>query len=348
MPPETSAREAREFCRWVLPRVSRTFAINIEWLDPGMRESVRTAYLLCRAADALEDSWPDSPSGIRARFHEFLAALDGDAAAAARLAEGARARADGAEDLGLLAHLPLLLGNLATLSGADQAILRRGVRVMAEGMSRYASRAAERGDAASYLDDTAELRDYCFVVAGCVGVLLTELIHARRAGEPEEVRRRRLELAPRVGEALQLTNILLDWPADVRRGRSYLPASWLAEHGLTVADLSRPDRPQLRALALRLESLAHAALDQVADYMDTIPRRHLRYRLFCLWPALWARASLRLVHGAPEFPAAATRPKLSRRQLWNRAACSLPVVFSHRGVRAILAQDAPRPARRTD
>jgi farnesyl-diphosphate farnesyltransferase len=168
-------------------------------------------------------------------------------------------------------------------------------------------------------------------------------VHARRPAEQTALRARRLELSPRVGEALQLTNILLDWPTDVRHGRSYLPASWLSELGLTVADLTRTDRPELRELALRLEGLAHAALDQVADYLDTIPRRHLRYRLFCLWPALWARASLRLVHGAPEFPAAAGRPRLSRSQLWGSAARSLLFVNSHRGVRRMLAEDAPPP-----
>lgn len=348
MPPENNVREARKFCRWVLPRVSRTFAINIEWLDPGMRESVRTAYLLCRAADALEDSWPDSPTGIRARFHEFLAALDGDEARAASLAQGAAARASGKEDLGLIAHLPLLLTNLASLPPADQPILRRAVRIMAEGMSHYAARAAERGTLVSYLDDEAELHDYCWVVAGCVGVMLTELVHARRTGEDAALRSRRIELSPRVGEALQLTNILLDWPTDVRCGRSYLPATWLAEFGLSVADLTRPDCAELRELARRLEGLAHAALDQVADYLDTIPRRHLRYRLFCLWPALWARASLRLVHGAPEFPAAAKRPKLTRGQLWGSAARSLLVVNSHRDVRRMLASGAPPPPGGTD
>ena len=43
--------EAREFCRRTLPRVSRTFALNIELLSGSLRDAVRVAYLLCRAAD---------------------------------------------------------------------------------------------------------------------------------------------------------------------------------------------------------------------------------------------------------------------------------------------------------
>ena len=50
---------------------------------------------------------------------------------------------------------------------------------MAEGMCRYSARAAERGAAVAYLDDETELHDYCWVVAGCVGVMLTRLFLAR-------------------------------------------------------------------------------------------------------------------------------------------------------------------------
>src|SRR4029077_7187245 len=103
---------------------------------------------------------------------------------------------------------------------------------LATGMSRYASRAAERGDRVPYLDTEAELHDYCYVVAGCIGEMLTRLHAAEYALTDDAVARERMQLAPIVGEALQLTNILLDWPTDVRRGRCYLPATWLAEYGL--------------------------------------------------------------------------------------------------------------------
>ena len=54
-----------------------------------MLESVRLAYLLCRAADALEDSWPGSAAEMGRRFDALVAALEGDEAAAAELARGA-------------------------------------------------------------------------------------------------------------------------------------------------------------------------------------------------------------------------------------------------------------------
>lgn len=333
---ETTVEQARAFARGVLPRVSRTFAINIELLSGDFREAVRLAYLLCRAADALEDSWPGRPGEIAERFATFRAALAGDRALALPLARGAAARAGARADLKLVAELPALLTLLDALPPGDRGILVRAVDTMAAGMSRYAAREAERGPDVCYVDDEAELRDYCWIVAGCIGVMLTELFERRLPRGEDPARERRHALAPIVGEALQLTNILLDWPTDVPRGRCYLPANWLAAHGLTPATLAA-GAPRAREIAIRLEALAHAALDRVPDYLDTIPPRHVRYRIFCLWPALWARASLRLAHREPRFPTHADRPKLSRGELWGSAARSLLVVRSHRGVRRLLA-----------
>ena len=283
----------RRYCRDILPRVSRTFAINIRVLSGTLGESVRVGYLLCRAADTLEDAWPGS--GLASRFERFLAAVDGDADAArslAREAAGVGSAGGSRDELDLLAHLPQVLRVHAALPREHHAALDEGVRTLATGMARYAARAAQRDADLPYLDDEAELDDYCWVVAGCVGVMLTRLYALAYGVERDPRQTRRLELAPLVGRALQLTNILLDWPIDVRRGRCYVPATWLAEHALTPRDLVERERPAGRALSARLESKALAALSRVPDYLDLIPARHVRYRLFCLWPAVWAVRSI--------------------------------------------------------
>ena len=309
----------RQFCRSILPRVSRTFAINIRLLNGGMGEAVRIGYLLCRIADALEDSWPGPPPEMGARFDRLLAAIAGDGDAASRLALDAAPVAGTRADLMLVAHFPEVWRVWRALPAGDSAAITECVRTLAGGMRRYSTRAAARPDGAPYLDTEAELHDYCFVVAGCVGVMLTKLFARRDPGTGAETAARRLALAPAVGEALQLTNILLDWPADVRRGRCHVPADWLAERGLTPADLVREERAEVRAIAERLESLARGALARVPEYLALIPARHVRYRLFCLWPALWAEASMRHARRDPEFPWGPSRPRLPRHELWTTA-----------------------------
>jgi farnesyl-diphosphate farnesyltransferase len=318
-----SLADDRRYCRTVLPVVSRTFAINIRLLAGPLGEAVRAGYLLCRAADALEDSWPGPAEEMRARFDRFLGAVAGDGAAGDALARDARALGGARADLALVAELPRVLRVQAALDPEARDAVALGVSTLASGMRRYASRAAERAAGVPYLDTEAELHDYCYVVAGCVGEMLTRLWHGTSPGRDRTLDARRLALAPRVGEALQLTNILLDWPVDVRRGRCHVPAAWLAETGIEPADLVGSDRPDARALARRMEALARAALAEVPAYLALIPGRAVRYRLFCLWPALWAKASLDLATGDPEFPWGPRRPKLPRSRLWSEVAGSV-------------------------
>lgn len=318
MPPHP-LREDRDYCRAVLPRVSRTFAISIRLLSGSLAEAVRIGYLLCRTADALEDSWPGSAAELRARFESLRLALDGDQAAARDLARRAWGIANGRADLELVTHLPFVLRAFGALPARDREPLLECVRVMSAGMCRYAARAAERAPGAPYLDTEAELHDYCFVVAGCVGVMLTRLLGVRCPARDPGVEALRLALAPTVGEALQLTNVLLDWPVDVRRGRCYLPAAWLAEHGLAPCDLVGREGDGTRALANRLDALARGALARVPEYLALVPRRAVRYRMFCLWPALWALRSLEHAQRDPEFPWGERRPRIPRAELWGTA-----------------------------
>ena len=315
------------FCREALPRVSRTFAVNMSLLTGTLGEAVRTGYLLCRAADALEDSWPGEPASIRHRFERFLLALEGDAGALASLSAEARALASDRSDVALVADLARVLRVHAALPPAHREALTAGVATLAEGMGRYAARAAGRPAGTTYLDTEAELDDYCWVVAGCVGVMLTRLLAAEYGSADAAFEARRLAAAPAVGQALQLTNILLDWPSDVRSGRCYVPGSWLAEACITPRDLVDHAGPGAQAVARRLERKALEALDRVPDYLDLIPVRRVRYRLFCLWPALWALRSLRYAHRDPEFPWGPHRPKLPRSEVWRAALGSVFAVL---------------------
>lgn len=73
----------------------------------------------------------------------------------------------------------------------------------------------------------AELREYCYRVASTVGLICIEIFGCRHARA----------YAIDLGIALQLTNILRDVAADLRRGRLYLPLEDLDRFGCTEADL---------------------------------------------------------------------------------------------------------------
>ncbi|HEY3215660.1 MAG TPA: squalene/phytoene synthase family protein [Candidatus Eisenbacteria bacterium] len=338
-------RQDLRYCRAVLPRVSRTFALNIRLLRGTLGDAVRVGYLLCRTADALEDSWPGCAADLRQRFEQLLSGLQGDAAAAQWLASQATELAGGRADLELVSHLPLVLRAFHGLPEGHRATIAAGVQTLARGMAAYAARAAGRAPDLPYLDTEAELDDYCWVVAGCVGVMLTGLYADQHGAGSPPTQLRRLEIAPVVGRALQLTNILLDWPADVRRGRCYLPASWLAERGLRASDLVGRENDAVQTVAERLEARARAALARVPDYVELIPERHQRFRLFCLWPALWALGSLEHARRDLEFPWGPRRPRLPRRELFGAAIGSLVPAHQTQALSRLRAASGPAGAK---
>ena len=99
--------------------------------------------------------------------------------------------------------------------------------------------------------DEEELLSYCYQVAGAVGVMMAHIMGVP-AGERDTLNR-----AADLGIAFQLANIARDIVEDAKVGRRYLPDNWLAEEGLTGADLAdRRHRPALARIAKRLAALA--------------------------------------------------------------------------------------------
>jgi 15-cis-phytoene synthase len=87
----------------------------------------------------------------------------------------------------------------------------------------------------------AELQQYCYRVAGVVGLMCIEVFGYTRP----ETRR----YAEHLGTAFQLTNILRDVGRDGAAGRIYLPREDLARFGCSEADiLARRLTPAFRAL----------------------------------------------------------------------------------------------------
>jgi squalene synthase HpnC len=75
------------------------------------------------------------------------------------------------------------------------------------------------------------LREYCYRVAGTVGLTCTHVFGFSDA--------RALDLAEKLGLAFQLTNIIRDVHQDYRLGRIYLPEEDLQRYGVSAEDFGR-------------------------------------------------------------------------------------------------------------
>jgi len=255
----------------LLEKTSRTFALSIPMLPEPTRRHVGIAYLLFRVADTFEDAarWPRT---------KRLAALDdlarlletpgGEEVAAARWL--ADAPVTHAGYLELLHETPAVMEAYWAVPTTARAVLRRDLLRTVSGMAEFVRRGDLRGNLR--LASLRELRDYCYVVAGIVGEMLTELfLLDAEALAPYASRLRRRSRF--FGEALQLVNILKDANSDATEGRVYLPAG--------------VDRARVFALARR-------DLDVGAAYVSTLQMAGAPdgFLAFTGSPAVLARASL--------------------------------------------------------
>jgi farnesyl-diphosphate farnesyltransferase len=162
------------------------------------------------------------------------------------------------------------------------------------------------------LATAAELDDYTYFVAGCVGELWTRLCERHLpAGWSALPFEEMLALGKRFGQGLQMVNILRDLPADLAAGRCYLPADLMAEHGLTVGDLlTDPEKARPLLATLRQTALAH--LDAGWRYVRALKPSKLRYA--CSLPILIGLETLTLL--ARQSPLETEeRVKMSRTRL---------------------------------
>jgi farnesyl-diphosphate farnesyltransferase len=262
-----------------LQRTSRTFGLSIGLLSPPVREELTLAYLLFRVADTLEDAEHGS-RGERADALTQLLQLvqsprpDQAIAFAAHCATWRPSRHQGYLDL--LEATPELLTAIDQLHpAARKAIFHHAARTI-RGMIQFVERSEPAGQL--QLDSLDSLRQYCYVVAGIVGELITELflLHYPQLCDWQVPLERD---AAAFGEGLQLVNILKDAEADAQCGRRYLPADVPSSQifGLARDNLQRAEAyigalreagapPECVAFAELLTRLAWKTLDRVQQH----------------------------------------------------------------------------------
>lgn len=256
----------------LLLKTSRTFALAIPLLPEPTRREVSVAYLLFRIADTFEDAarWPRAER-ISA-LSDFCALLEAPAGAKEKAAAWvANKPVDHAGYLELLGLLPEVLAELQTMSPGAREILESHTRRTAVGMAKVVSRGDAQGNLR--LSSLQDLKDYCYIVAGIVGELLTALF-LHDAPQLEGQRRVLEQHTVAFGEGLQLVNILKDSGDDAKEGRVYLPTGV----------------PRAEVMALAKEDLDRASAYVAALQAGGAPRGQLA---FTALPVMLARAALR-------------------------------------------------------
>lgn len=240
----------------ILSSVSRTFALTIPLLPPAIEVVVGNTYLLCRIVDTIEDAAELSPTEKQGLSKLFLDAVLGAIPVTSFVTPCLEALRNysNVDELDLIAHTPTVLRILHTFPSSDQTAISRCVSIMSGGMSHFHHRQSQNG-----LKDLAEFEQYCYVVAGVVGELLTS-IFSNYSPEFAKQMNGHEQLAIAFGQALQMANILKDSPEDRARGVSWKPAQ-----------ISQTE----------LLKIAYEKLQDSLSYILLIPKHEIGMRRFC-------------------------------------------------------------------
>ncbi|NNC65320.1 MAG: squalene/phytoene synthase family protein, partial [Gammaproteobacteria bacterium] len=215
-----------------------------------------------------------------------------------------------------------------SFSPSEQKAIIRCLGRMCAGMLVF-----QRHKSLGGLSDLNEMNDYCYVVAGVVGEMLTELF-CERCPALDDKRPQLMHLALSFGQGLQMTNILKDIWEDRRAETCWLPQSVFGAD----FDLARLDElhttAEYRHGLEQLIGIAHHHLRNALEYARQIPAREAGIRRFCLWAIGLAVLTLRKVRKHGDL-ASAERLKISRRSVKATVGLVNLTYSSDRALRAL-------------
>lgn len=305
----------RDFCRAMLPRVSRTFALCIRLLPPQVSYPVLVAYLLCRIADTVEDAVTLAP-GEKSRLLSHLSDCLEDSGPAPESLTSAFPHPT-ADDQRLVTRSDVVLREYRRLPAERRDAIRPWVQEMCRGMAQFVA-GDPRSGGLDALSSVADLDRYCYFVAGTVGHLLTELFWQHHARGSARRREKLTSLATSFGLGLQLTNIIKDLSDDRMRGRSFVPRQLTRIVGIDPEQMEQPGHlGASRQVMELLIAKANTHLRDALEYCTVLPRSQYRIRLFCLTSLYFAVRTLRRASADPRLLDPTHKVKISRAEVYR-------------------------------
>lgn len=279
----------------LLRATARSFYLTLRVLPAAIRPQIGFAYLVARATDTIADTEIVPLNQRLEMLQKLRERILGHNAAPLNLSELAEKQGAPAEKI-LLENIGKALEELQRFSAEDQKRIRDVLIIITSGqeldLKRFAPPSSGPGPVSFStriiaLESAADLDDYTYRVAGCVGEFWTKICRAHLFPEvrldDEELRINGV----RFGKGLQMINILRDLPADLKKGRCYLPMDKLDKFKLLPQTLlSSANESRFRPLFEEYLDKAESHLRAGWDYTNMLPFRQFRVRLACAWPIL--------------------------------------------------------------
>ena len=316
----------------LLKPVSRSFYISIRLLPKALREPVALGYLLARTSDTIADGNAVDVEKRIKLLDRFARAIAGKERAMGNdLAQlrGSSGMTDG--EKALLGSADEVLQSLQNLSPEDQRDVRELLAIITRGQRQDLTRWREGLVALTNADD---LRQYTYLVAGCVGEFWTRVCFRKVQSFTARMEADMLQLGRKYGRGLQLVNILRDAGSDLRAGRCYFPEDELRAANLSPADLVNAPAAFLPIYQRWIEE-ARAGLDAGLEYSIAI--NPPRVRVATVLPAMIGVRTLSLIEESG-LEALRTRVKVSRGEVRGMIASTTITLASQSRLRRARAK----------
>jgi farnesyl-diphosphate farnesyltransferase len=329
----------------LLKATARSFYLTLRVLPAGVSEQIGLAYLLARTTDTIADTELVAPAKRLEALRRLRQRILGQSATPLEFQDLADKQGAPAEKL-LLEKAEESLAALQRLTAADRRLVAEVLDIITSGQELDLRRFSADADASPpgapgkiiALQTAAELDDYTYRVAGCVGEFWTKLCRAHLYPQAKLDDAQMLADGARFGKGLQLVNILRDLPCDLKNGRCYLPLEELRPAGLTPENLLSPENEGVfLPLYRRHLDEAEAHLQAGWRYTNALPFGQFRVRLACAWPALLGLKTVQRLRAAGVAALAGRvkvpRPEVYRMMILSLLACPVPLLWRSLGGR---------------
>ncbi len=308
-----------EFCRVILPKVSRTFAINISFLNGELYTSILCSYLFCRILDTIEDSYILTVSE-KTRFFEIWNEIfplknysDEKLEQLLSFYSKGRNHDDNPFETYLLKHSRRVFKVFHKLDRKIIEVITPWILEMSKGMKKIQEEFSDK--TFKCLKNTKHLEEYCYYVAGTVGEFLKELFFISCPDLSAKSKKIMTEYAVSFGLGLQITNIIKDFRDDKKREWCFVPEELIKKEGLSPEDFfSKSNDIQASRILKELINLASKHLDDALEFSLQLPRFRKDLRLFCFLPLHFAIETLKVAKMWADSPSE-NKIKISRKSV---------------------------------
>lgn len=264
-----------EFCSEALKKVSRSFSVVIHQLPKELQDPVQLFYLILRGLDTVEDDMSLPEKRKDELLTQFSSLINQQEFSLTNVGDTQDYR-------DLMANFEKVVRKYQLLDEKYKVVITDITERMATGMKKYAH---------TKVKSLHDWDDYCYYVAGLVGIGLSKLFLS--SGIETNSRLENEALSNEMGLFLQKTNIIRDYAEDLDQERIFWPSDVWSKYVFSINQLQQnKEKGMVVVNELICNALSH--IPSCLEYLESLSNEKV-FR-FCAIPQLMAIETLKKLY----------------------------------------------------